>query len=229
MNYRIETTINEKDIIPLWQEAFGDKAEYIHYFISNCKNKKFLGLYRNSELLSMLFLIDCTYDGYSGAYVYAVATKKSEQKKGHMGKLLNTAKTMKYDFLCLTPAEDYLENIYAKFGFKQLLFGCEIKKTNQIIGDIKPLDVSEYLSLRKERLEKNDIPFVSFIDEEYPYNENITFAKGAFGIFEGELLVIRDNYIIEAIEQSNCIFTRKTGMIYSKNDMRNGYFTLNLG
>ncbi len=118
----IRFTENKEQIISLWQEVFGDSREDVEFFLNNCKNKACLGYFDGNLLVAMLFLVDCRYCGYSGKYLYAVCTGENHRKRGYASKLINEAKKHMNDFLWLIPAEDYLFDLYSKYGFETKLY-----------------------------------------------------------------------------------------------------------
>lgn len=120
---KIELTEDAAQIVDLWHRVFGDDEAYIRFFLDNCRHKRCVGAFVGERLVSMLFLLDCTYNGQQGAYVYAVATHPNYRKQGFMQKCIDYSQALDYDFLCLVPAEAYLFDVYAKFGFQSLLFG----------------------------------------------------------------------------------------------------------
>ena len=71
---KIEFTEDAAQIVDLWHRVFGDDETYIRFFLDNCRHKCCVGAFVGERLVSMLFLLDCTYSGQRGAYVYAVAT-----------------------------------------------------------------------------------------------------------------------------------------------------------
>lgn len=80
----------------LWIEMFEDKENYVNYYMSSTwKHNRVLLLLRGKELISMLHLnpYSCVVQGEKLAlhYIVGVCTKKSEQRKGYMGKLVTEA------------------------------------------------------------------------------------------------------------------------------------------
>lgn len=110
----IKTITNKEDIISLWSEAFGDTRDEILYFVDNVKNAKCIGAYE-TELESMLFLVDCKLNNINSKYIYAACTKKSSQGKGYMTMLLDYCKK-EYDSVCLIPANTGLISYYKNRG-----------------------------------------------------------------------------------------------------------------
>lgn len=143
MNYNIDFCNDSDQIINLWHNVFKDSREDIIFFLDNCKNKKCLGAFVNKKLVSMLFLVDCSFGKLNGKYVYAVATLDEYRGLGIAGSLVETAKKYMEDFLWLIPAEESLIDYYKKFGFDIKLYsGSEY--IDKIIFD-ENADITEYL------------------------------------------------------------------------------------
>lgn len=111
-----ETTKYSPSVISLWQEVFGDSKEDVLFFLNNCENKSCLCAEKNSDLMSMLFLVDCEIDGEFYKYIYAACTSKNARKLGYMSKLLEYCNS-KYDNVLLIPADEKLADYYFKRGF----------------------------------------------------------------------------------------------------------------
>lgn len=118
----IEFTKERKQIILLWQSVFGDSIEDIEFFLDNCNHKSCIGYFVDDKLVSMAFLIDCSYASWKGQYIYAVGTDRSYRKKGFASLIIQEAKKHMSDFLWLIPAEDYLFDYYSRFGFETKLY-----------------------------------------------------------------------------------------------------------
>lgn len=131
----VEITDCGDDVISLWRQAFGDSREDILFFLNKCKNKSCLCLTAEKKLLSMLFLVDCTFNGKSYKYIYAACTENAAKKQGCMSSLLKYA-GQAYGRLILIPANEQLVKYYLKRNFnhkadvKNILFNecSEIKE-----------------------------------------------------------------------------------------------------
>lgn len=212
MKAEVRFTDDRKQIIAVWQSVFGDDEKYIADFLDKCGGKHCLGVFVGEELCAMLFLIDCTLDSMSGAYVYAVATLEKYRKQGFMRKLLDYSKGLDYDFLCLVPAEEYLFSVYSKFGFESRLYSLNKGK---LCGSEKSADFDTYFRLRNEYL---SVPNVRLADEQYQYFENIS-CGGEFLTGKGYIAAVRDGEVCEYItDGENSFSAEPVGMIYySKN------------
>lgn len=133
----IKFTDDSKQIINIWQQAFGDTDEEIIFFIENCKNKSCLGFFENNRLLSMMYLVDCICDGDMSKYVYAACTLENMQGNGYMSRLLDYCKE-NFKTFCLIPADERLVDFYFHRGL------TEKTKTEKLIFD-ESEEIKEYL------------------------------------------------------------------------------------
>ncbi|MBQ4160966.1 MAG: GNAT family N-acetyltransferase [Clostridia bacterium] len=109
-----------KDVVALWQEAFGDTEEDIAACMRHFA--PYLTLYTEGDALLGMFMRMPLYAGdQKGEYIYAVATAKAAQGCGIATKLLDVAKadvdSGKIDFLALVPAKPSLFDFYEKRSF----------------------------------------------------------------------------------------------------------------
>ena len=112
--------------VSLWQEAFGDSAEYINFFLDTHESCTCLTHEENGKLCSALFLIEGSLCGKSAYYLFAAATLKSQRGKGCMAKLLekaeNYAKQNGRAYIVLVPAENSLFDYYSRFGYNTCFY-----------------------------------------------------------------------------------------------------------
>ena len=140
----IKFTDDKEQIISLWRSVFcEDSREDVLFFLDECKNAECLGYFEADKLVSMIFLVDCTYSDLNGKYVYAVCTNQAFRNKGYSSSLIDEAKKHMNDFLWLIPAHDSLFGFYAKFGFEIKLHSDKEYK-NRIVFD-ENNEIIEYL------------------------------------------------------------------------------------
>ena len=106
-----------KTEIEIYEESFGvDKEFEAELFKCQIESLKV-----NGKTVSELFLLPCEIvkdgENYPANYVFAVATKKTERKKGYMEKLLKRV-IADNKILILRPINDSLIPYYQKFGFQ---------------------------------------------------------------------------------------------------------------
>lgn len=222
MQIKIEFTEDEAQILDLWHRVFGDEAAYIRFFLQNCRQKRCVGAFADGKLVSMLFLLDCTYNGQSGAYVYAVATDSAYRKQGFMQKCIDYSQALDYDFLCLVPAEAYLFDVYAKFGFQPLLFGMQ---TPCVLPAVcQPCTQAEaYFQKRRAWL---SVPAVELADCPYVFDENL-LLEGSFYCTDDWIAAVRDGRICEYIlKDGNALTGAPVGMLWSRKPLPKGYIGL---
>ncbi len=117
----------------LWLSVFTDDDDnVVEYFYNNCLHKKCLGAFCDGKLVSMLFLVDCSYCNKSGAYVYAVCTLPEYRGRGISCSLIEYSKSLGFDFLWLIPASKSLFEFYSRFGFETKLYSGE-KQKNKVL------------------------------------------------------------------------------------------------
>ena len=195
---KIELTEDAAQIVDLWHRAFVGE-----------------------RLVSMLFLLDCTYNGQQGAYVYAVATHPDYRKQGFMQKCIDYSQALDYDFLCLVPAEAYLFDVYAKFGFQSLLFGTAMPA--QLDDSWQTAGAQVYFDRRRAW---TPTPAVELVDSDYLYRENV-LLDGSFYCKDDGIAAVRDGRICEYIQKSGNVLTAEpVGMLWSRRALPPGYFGL---
>lgn len=141
----IKEITDKNQIVPLWQQAFGDSEEDILYFADNVTNAKCFGYFCNNKPVSMLYLVACKLGDNNAHYIYAACTLKEFQGNGYMSKLIDYCQ-FNFGDICLIPAKEGLIDYYSKRKFAhkadissvsfqqqdlitQYLFeGCELQK-----------------------------------------------------------------------------------------------------
>ena len=167
-------------IVSLWNEAFGDTAEEIMFFINNkYLPQNTLVAEENEEIASVLFLLDGTMciNGidYPSYYLYAACTLNKYRGRGFMAKLLKEAEKIallrKINFICLMPGEKTLFDFYEKFGYKTV-FSKKIVSID-VKTDIKPIVIKQSDDINFEATRNN-----AFSNNDYFKwdNQSIMFA-----------------------------------------------------
>lgn len=131
----------------LWLETFPDDTDFVNVFFSEFyKPSKALLLFDGDKLLSALYWMDvkAKFDRhvYKGAYLYGVATRKSERGAGHFTHLhdmfLKNLTDKKYSFVCAIPENDKLFAFYKKFGYTSFFRTCEYSMPFCDLEEISP-------------------------------------------------------------------------------------------
>lgn len=180
----------EKDINALsrmWQSVFLEEKEVTEYFFEKIFTDVVAPVIRiENEIVSSLFLLDCTIGEYKGKCVYCAMTKYTHRGKGYMKKLLDFSydwcKENGFEFLVLVPAEKSLFKYYSKCGFSP--FG--VRRTHTINGEAPE---------NKEKLDYKHT--LSFDDKVFKYWETACIHYGGnktdFGlVFDNENVIIRN-------------------------------------
>lgn len=119
-------TCDRRDIFNIWKTCFGDRDEYIDFFLSGAYDPERCLLFEDhGNTAAMLHLLPITLkDGVErsdGDYVFAAATLPQYRKQGLMASLLERAERESESrggkFLSLLPANERLYDYYARKGF----------------------------------------------------------------------------------------------------------------
>lgn len=126
----IASNKDKKELQSLWQMTFLEDSKVIYNFFDNVFSSVVTPVIKvDGEIISSLFLLDCSIGSYKGKCVYCAMTKYSERGKGYMKKLLDFSYDYccnnGFDFLFLVPAETSLFDYYKKCGFEN--FGVHRK------------------------------------------------------------------------------------------------------
>ena len=127
------TFADKKDTTALrkmWHSIFLEDEKVTDYFFENIYKSVVTPVIKvDNEIVSSLFLLDCSIGKYRGKCVYCAMTKYAYRGKGYMKKLLdfsyNYCCDNGFDFLFLVPAEKSLFDYYKKCGFEN--FGIHRK------------------------------------------------------------------------------------------------------
>lgn len=147
----------------LWQEAFGDPADFTDLFFSAGFSPDRFHCIREKGLpVSALYWFDCTLQGHKIAYIYGVATLKSHRGKGLAGQLLNETHSLLrkrgYAGAVLVPHGASLFDFYRKFGYETAVtateFSCEAGDSP---AELRQITTEEYARLRSSFLPEGGI------------------------------------------------------------------------
>ena len=131
---------HKKELTELWAEAFGDDEGFISSFLEAymIPNHNVPAVISDGGLASALYLLDFAL--YSNAdeighcaYLFAAATKKEHQNRGHMSRLiahsaeLCQSRGQKAIFLFPQDKDPKLFDFYSKFGFEGVYAAKKIK------------------------------------------------------------------------------------------------------
>ena len=114
----IKYCTDRAQIIRLWQQAFGDSAEDIEFFIDNVRSAKCLAFFEGDKAVSMMYLVSCTANGRNAQYIYAACTLDEFKGRGYMTKLIDYCRSDGMT-VCLIPASDSLVGYYSARGISR--------------------------------------------------------------------------------------------------------------
>ncbi len=136
----------------LWRDTFGDPDFYIDGVIFKYKTtpESVILMERGGALVSAVHMPVCGFSFWGGehkaSYVMGVATDRAQRGHGYMRPLMEAALRKMYEsgtaFCTLIPAEDWLYDYYARFGFFEAFY---LEKNEVYINKKAPLarEVSE--------------------------------------------------------------------------------------
>lgn len=157
---------DKAELISLWSGIFGDKEEYISYFLDNLTTFGVGAVAEcDGKAVSMAFaLTGLSYMGRSMGYIYAVATDESCRGRGLGEKVSRRAAELsKAEIITTFPAEDGLYGWYEKIlGTDGALHTRTVTVNAGKHGEIIPVPAEEYNSEREKLLKK--VPHVSLTD-----------------------------------------------------------------
>ncbi len=123
LSYKPAVILEKYSFIPkpelkIYSESFGNDFEFREQLFKTKPET----LKTEGKTVSQLFLLPCKINTHNESldakYVFAVATKKEERKKGYMERLLKQI-IEENGILILRPSSKALINYYKKFGFKE--------------------------------------------------------------------------------------------------------------
>ena len=169
----------------LWQEAFGDPPAYIRdFFATGFSPRRCLCVTRQDRVIAAAYWLDCRYDNHKAAYIYAVATAKSQQGQGHCHGLLAAIHAhlaaLGYAGTILVPGEPGLRAFYRGMGYAD--FGG-MDSIFAVAGDpisLRQIDPEEFVALRRTYL-----PAGGVVQE----GENLAFLSSYASVWGGENFV----------------------------------------
>ena len=176
-----------KQLIRLWQEAFGDTEEFIDgFFRTAFSPARCRCMVIDEKVAAALYWMDVRLSEQRFAYLYAVAVAKKHRDKG-LGKMIlqdvhEQLFLRGYGGVLLVPGSESLRGYYEKLGYRTCTYVHEFPTR---AGDepvaMRPIDREEYARLRTEML-----PEGSGLDAQ----ENIAFLETTAFFYRGENLLL---------------------------------------
>lgn len=133
----------------LWREVFGDSEEFIDLFFSKFyRPSRTLLAFEDGELVSMLYYLDVKAKYFKKnlkcAYLYGVATKLSERRRGHFrrlhAQLLEELAEKHYEAVAVLPANESLYGLYREMGYTISMKRFNYKLLTQDIDEVMDLE-----------------------------------------------------------------------------------------
>lgn len=148
----------------LWKTAFADDDVFLDHFFETGFSPRRCRCVVNEEkkLLSVLYWFDAEYEGYSYAYLYAVATDPQYRHQGLLRYLLEDTYQLLRQQGCagvlLLPGDDSLRQMYRKLGYQDCTtIGNIISASQPLTFFAHAIDKQEYSKLRKNYLPKDGV------------------------------------------------------------------------
>lgn len=163
MSAEVKFGVEFSSLIPLWREAFGDGDEFIDLFGREAYSpSRTAAIIKSCECISMLFWFDCEHEGERIAYLYAIATKKSERGRGWCKMLMQAthAHLAKegYRGCLLVPASESLFGFYASLGYTE---HCYIDKLEAVSTEqgapLSEISAEQYFKYRRKMLPQHSV------------------------------------------------------------------------
>lgn len=179
-----------KQLVSLWQEAFGDTEEFVDgFFYTGFSPSRCRCITISRKVVAALYWLDVRYENQRFAYIYAVAVAKSRQGKGLGRALMEDTHAhlalRGYDGALLVPQSPELRELYEKLGYRDATtvteFTCQAGETPLVLHRI---DRDEYAALRRASL-----PQGSALQED----ESISFLETMAFFYRGEHVLLAAN------------------------------------
>lgn len=176
-----------KQLIRLWQEAFGDTEEFIDgFFCTAFSPARCRCVTINKKIAAALYWMDVTFEGQRFAYLYAVAVEKKRRGKGLCAALMADTHAhlalRGYDGVLLVPQEEGLRQMYEKMGYRDCTTVSEFPaQASDAPIALQRINREEYGALRQSML-----PPGSALEEE----ESIAFLETLAFFYRGENLLL---------------------------------------
>lgn len=171
----------------LWKEAFGDSDDFLDLFERAAYSPdRARALFLDGSLSAALYWFDCECEGEKIAYLYAIATAKSQRGRGLCRSLMEEThshlKGLGYAATILVPSNESLFGFYEKLGYKVATavteFSCQAEKTPI---ELVRIGAEEYAMLRREML-----PAGGVVQED----ENLSYLAAQAELYRGEGILL---------------------------------------
>lgn len=180
-----------EDMIPrlrtLWKDAFGDSDTFLDSFFSTAYHSNRCRIATvDGNLAAALYWFDCSIDGQTCAYIYAVATDEKYRGNGACHTLLADThrhlKELGYKSALLVPGSEGLVHLYEGCEYEMCTRISEIKCSAENLEiSVTEISKDEYAALRPAFLPKNSV-----LQE----NENLDFLTTQAKFYTGDKFLL---------------------------------------
>lgn len=180
----------------LWTDAFGDSQEFLDIFFDTAFHPKRCRIALKDDIpLAALYWFDCSIQGQTYAYLYAIATDVFARHQGICHELMeHTHKELTalgYSGVLLVPGTPALFNFYKTLGYETTCFmnefSCEASGTKV---SVKQISKEEFKHFRKTYL-----PTRGILQE----GANLDFLEKQASFYAG------DNFLLTAFEENGAL------------------------
>lgn len=176
-----------KQLISLWQEAFGDSEEFIDgFFCTAFSPARCRCMVTNKKVVAALHWMDVHLGAQRFAYIYAVAVTEQRRGKGLARVLMEDTQAhlsfRGYDGVLLVPQTEQLRQMYRKFGYTDCTTVAEFPaRAGEEAVVLQRIDREEYAKLRVGML-----PDGSAVEDQ----ESIAYLETMVFFYRGENLLL---------------------------------------
>ena len=233
---------NEKtasDVRTMWKICFGDTEQFIDLYFSNkYRDENTLIYFENNVAVASLQMLPCKIRFYGEVitfyYLAGLCTLPEYRNKGYMRYLIEKAYKVMHErsipLSILIPAEDWLYNYYAKFGFETTFEkGIESIDLKLLLNKYQN-DIDEAYSEFDAKYQRNDFCVLKNLSEfecivqdseqeDFPIKYNLA---GMSAIIDSKILL--ELYAKKHSSKSFSIkINNETSNIYTIYSLREGY------
>ena len=142
----------------LWKDCFGDSDEFLDLFFSTAYTpERSLVITETDRILGAAYWFDCTLDGRTLAYLYAIAVSPHFQNQGLGSALMESIhaalRLQGYDAAILIPGEESLRRYYSRFGYRT----CSYRYQEVRLPSLTPVSPAQYARLRRTLMPENGV------------------------------------------------------------------------
>ena len=146
----------------LWKTVFGDTDTFLDCFFATAYAPERCKFYQcDGEVICALYWFDCSYEGGTLAYIYAVATHPDHRGQGLASRLLSEThahlQSLGYAGAVLKPAQG-LFPFYQRLGYAPSGFVSRFRaKAGTVPAAIQVLSPAQYAAARRTFLPENAV------------------------------------------------------------------------